>query len=327
MCYIIMILCTIDYENVFLNEPITMEEVQYAIQKLKSGKAAGSDRICNEILKQPPFSEPVCAFLKTCFTRGVAPTLWVKSIINPIPEDLSKCIFTPLKYMGISLLCTISKVYSSILSVRINNYCDILNIFVEEQNGFRQNRSYIYHIFSITTMVKNYICDYKHAFCAFIDFKKAFDIINRDLLFYRLLSYNIDGKIFKAINSLYKDTVSTVKINNCITEYFDVLHGVKQGDNLSSSSTLFNLFINNLASQIKELNCGIQIGIEQVSILLYADDIVILSYSEKGLQSMLTYLNKWCMQWCLDINALRSNIIHFRPKKVPIFRFDFFYLY
>ena len=33
---------------------------------------------------------------------------------------------------------------------------------------------------------------------------------------------------------------------------------------------------------------------------------------------MLTYLIKWCMQWCLDINVLKSNIIHFRPKKVPI---------
>ena len=46
-------ICTIDYENVFINEPITIEEVQYAIQKLKSGKAAGIDRICNAILKQP----------------------------------------------------------------------------------------------------------------------------------------------------------------------------------------------------------------------------------------------------------------------------------
>ena len=42
-------ICTIDYENVFLNEPITLEEVQNAIQKLKSGNAAGIDRICNEI--------------------------------------------------------------------------------------------------------------------------------------------------------------------------------------------------------------------------------------------------------------------------------------
>ena len=38
---------------------------------------------------------------------------------------------------------------------------------------------------------------------------------------------------------------------------------------------------------------------------------------------MLTYLNKWCIQWCLDINVLKSNIIHFRPKKVPISQFVF----
>ena len=38
---------------------------------------------------------------------------------------------------------------------------------------------------------------------------------------------------------------------------------------------------------------------------------------------MLTYLNKWCMQWCLDINVLKSNIINVRPKKVPISQFVF----
>ena len=78
-----------------------------------------------------------------------------KSINNQIPKDLSKCIFTLKNYRGISLFRTLSKVYWSILSVRINNYCDILNIFVEEQNGFRQNRSCIANILSITTMVKN----------------------------------------------------------------------------------------------------------------------------------------------------------------------------
>ena len=182
---------------------------------LLSRNNADINKICNEIVKQPLFLEPT--FLKTCLNGGVAHTLWVKSIINPIPKDLSKCIFTPLNYRGISLLYTLSQVYSSILSARINNYCDILNIFIEEQNGFRHNRSCIDHIFSITTIVKNYISDYKHVFCAFIDFKKAFDSINRDLLFYRLLSYNIDGKIFKTIKSLYKDTVSTVKINDYIT--------------------------------------------------------------------------------------------------------------
>ena len=45
----------------------------------------------------------------------------------------------------------------------------------------------------------------------------------------------------EVISCTYKDTVSTVKINDYIIEYFDVLHGVKQGGNLSP--TLFNLFI------------------------------------------------------------------------------------
>ena len=159
--------------------------------------------------------------------------------------------------------------------------------------------------------MKIYICVYKHVFCAFIDFKKAFGSINRHLLFYRIVSYNIDGKIFEAIKSLYKDTVSIVKINDYYTtEYVDV-------------PTLFNLFINNIASQIKELQYSIKIGIEQVSTLLYADNIVLLFDSENGLQSMLTYLSKWYMQWRLDIKVLKYNIIHFRPKKVPISQFVF----
>ena len=54
-------------------------------------------------------------------------------------------------------MCTISNVCSNILSFRINNYCDILNIFVDEQNGYRQNSSCTDHIFSITTIVKIYI--------------------------------------------------------------------------------------------------------------------------------------------------------------------------
>ena len=59
-------ICTIDYENVFLNEPIAMDGVQYAIQKLKSGKEAGIDKICNDIL--------MCIF-ENMFHQGCCPHL------------------------------------------------------------------------------------------------------------------------------------------------------------------------------------------------------------------------------------------------------------
>ena len=63
-------ICTIDYENIFLNEPITICHTQ-----LKSGKAVGIDRILIEILKQPLFIEPVCAFFENMFQQGCCPHL------------------------------------------------------------------------------------------------------------------------------------------------------------------------------------------------------------------------------------------------------------
>ena len=114
----------INVENVFLNEPIALYEIQNAAKKLKPEKAAGVDMLCNEILKQPQLLQSIYLLLRTCFEKGVAPTIWGKSIITPIPKDKSKCIYTPLNYRGISLLCTISKLYSSILYGRINDYCD-----------------------------------------------------------------------------------------------------------------------------------------------------------------------------------------------------------
>ena len=106
-----------------------------------------------------------------------------------------------------------------------------------------------------------------------------------------------------------------------ITDYFDITSGVRQGDSISA--TLFSLFINDLAIEIKNLNQGVLINDFQVSVLLYADDIVFLSESENGLQCMLNYLNDWCKTWQLDINEAKSNIVHFRKPTWPRTEFEF----
>ena len=59
-------------------------------------------------------------------------------------------------------------------------------------------------------------------YCAFIDFKKAFDYINREILLYKLFGYNIDGRVFKTINGLYNESRSCIKINNIYTYFFNV---------------------------------------------------------------------------------------------------------
>lgn len=92
----------------------------------------------------------------------------------------------------------------------------------------------------------------------------------------------------------------------------EILSGVRQGD---LSPTLFNFYINDLASGIKNLNLGIPIDDQNnVNILPYADDIVLLAENEKNLQQILDHLYNCCLEWKLEINEDKTNLVHFRKN-------------
>ena len=65
------------------------------------------------------------------------------------------------------------------------------------------------------------------------------------------------------------------------------------------------------------LNIGIKIDNDIVCVLLYADDIVLLSENEQDLQILLTNLNDWCNKNDMDIDNSKSNVIHIRTESVP----------
>ena len=111
------------------------------------------------------------------------------------------------------------------------------------------------------------------------------------------------------------------KLNNLLSQWFEVNIGVRQGDNLSP--TLFSIFINDLAVEIKKMRLGVSNGNNKVSILLYAGDIAIVSENEINLQLMLNRLHKWCQNWFLTINTDKSQIVHFRKKRKKRSDFSF----
>ena len=90
---------------------------------------------------------------------------------------------------------------------------------------------------------------------------------------------------------------------------------MRQGGILSP--TLFNIFINDLVENNKELNLGIKLGDIHLSILLYADDIAVIVENKKHLQSMLNYVDRWCNKWKLVINSMKSQVVHFRKRRRP----------
>ena len=78
------------------------------------------------------------------------------------------------------------------------------------------------------------------------------------------------------------------------------------------SPLLFNLFINGLVVYLKTLDLGIRVGDETLSIMLYADDIVLLAESAAELQLLLDALHDWCGRNDMVVNTAKSNVVHFR---------------
>ena len=90
-------------------------------------------------------------------------------------------------------------------------------------------------------------------------------------------------------------------MNERYTETFHMRSGVKQGDNLSP--TVFAMYLNDLAVEVKSLDCGIDFDGRQVSILLYADDIVLLASNKSSLQKQLDAIYYWCRKWRMEFNT------------------------
>lgn len=131
-------------------------------------------------------------------------------------------------------------------------------------------------------------------------------------MLFKLLSSGISGKFYNAIKALYRDPIACVQVNNLRMDWFPTPSGVKQGDLLSPS--LFALYINELAQEIKQVNLGVPIEDMNLSILLYADDIILIAENEVNLQNMLNIMNSWCSKWRLAINSEKTQIVHFRKK-------------
>ena len=182
-----------------LNKDLSFQEVSVAVNKAKDGKAYME--IPNEALKRPLAMKLLHNFFNMCFQHGLSPTDWDFSNIIPIPKK-DKDQRDPLNNRCITIMCCIAKIYSSVITARIQTFIEKNDLLADEQNGFRANRSCIDHIFSLVTILRNRKAQGKATFICFIDYKKAFDSVDRNLLLFKLSKIGIVGKVYNAIRSL-----------------------------------------------------------------------------------------------------------------------------
>lgn len=329
----------ISENNLELNSEITEPEVLKCLNSLKLNKACASDLILNEFLKYSR-SNMLTAFTKlfnVIFNTGFIPEAWSQGIISPIYKNKGDRS-SPDNYRGITILSCFGKLFTAVLNNRLNKYLENMNILCEEQAGFRKDYSTIDHIFNLKCLIDLYLFRGRKLYCAFIDYKKAFDSVNRAYLWQKLLSNNIDGKMFKIIHGLYANAKSCVKINHMKSTPFLSNVGVRQGENLSP--VLFSLFLNDLSdfishaynglnditAQARELLSDDDIEIYlKLYILLYADDTVIFAEDEYELQAALNAMFLYCKSWHLEVNPSKTKITVFSNRKVkdlPVFTYN-----
>ena len=306
-----------DMEDVHINgcidRPISKEEVLMAIRKLKNRKSAGPDGIIGELIKHSneQMIDFFVKFFNTLFDKGVYPENWMESIILPLFQKGD--VNNPNNYRGISLSDVSSKVFGSIINRRLQEWVEENNITNEYQAGFKKGYSTIDHMFTLLALVQKQFSFNRKLYVAFIDFQKAFDSINRSLLWSILLKNGINGKLFRCVKSMYENVKCKVRSGARFTEFINCTAGVKQGD--VCSPVLFSVFINELALEV--INNGkhgamLSYTAFELFILLLADDVILLSETVVGLQNQLNTLCRKSSSLQLKINMDKSNIIVFR---------------
>ena len=244
-----------DTDNSMLNLRITTEDIKNVLNPAKRGKATRNDDIPIEVLNNDLCISYMVVLFNTCFSRGIMPEEWSRGIINPILKNPEADVRDPNNYRGItisdSITSSVYKLYCQILNHRLTAWSEVNIVLCDEQNGFRPGRCTIDHVDKITNVLENRLKKKIGTFAAFIDFFKAYDRFNRELLWHKLSKLGISRRFLASLESLYKNVKCTVRVNGQQTDWCDVNCGLKQGCILSTM--LFNLFINNLTRHINDV--------------------------------------------------------------------------
>jgi len=232
-------------------------------------------------------------------------------------------------YRLIALSSIISKVMSRVLNRRIYDWMEKNDLIPDQQYGFRAHRGCPEAAWVLSEVVQGRIDEKKATFLCFVDVKKAYDRVRRNMMFVKLHRQKVSGKLFRMVREWYRDNQSRIEVEGLVSEWIDRLIGLQQG--CVMSPILFSIFINGLAFQLESQGYGVRVRGHWVGSLFYADDIVLLATSQEELQKMMAIVSAFCDTWCLSINnsANKTEVMECgraaHISKSPMYRPSFCY--
>ena len=139
------------------------------------------------------------------------------------------------------MLSSLEKLFTLILNNTLIFGAKSYDISIEEQAGFRSIRSIVDNIFVLHSSITSALQNGNKLSCAFLDFRKAFDYLNRDCIWFKLLDYGLRGNILKVSPSMYCEAKTRVRYGEETSNTFNSFLRVRQGESLSP--LLFSMYV------------------------------------------------------------------------------------
>lgn len=292
-------------ESFFLH-PVTTNDVECAIKKLKNSHSSGYDCISNSLLKAMSqyVSTPLSHIINISFSEGIFPE--ALKLAKIIPVFKKGCHESMENYRPISLISSFSKIIESTVNSFLLTYLSVHGVFQPFQHGFLRGRDVNTALDEyLNTVITSY--DKRNACIGlFIDFRKAFDYVDRKILLDKLETYGVRGVALQWFKSYLSGRTQYVEVCGAVSSVLNSDTGVPQGSILGP--TLFLIYINDLAFCFDNYDSNI-------TLINYADDtnILITGESENTViakaKETLLRIHQWSADNKLYINEDKTNII------------------
>ena len=215
-----------------------------------------------------------------CFDNACCPSVWNTSYLLTLYKGKGDTS-DPNSARGIALQSRRLNSYYYILDRRMYKWAEWSEVFPDEQHGFRVNRSTETAIRVLQSITSDTLSEAKTPlYVAFVDFAKAFDSIDRTLLFGKLKCCGISTKCVKALWPLIIENVVQIISARNVSDKILQTKGIPQGQCLSPH--LYSIFTADMPTAIKHETVDIR-----TQCIVYADDLAICCHSVKSLQACL----------------------------------------
>ena len=281
-------------ESLYL-KPVTCEEINNILVSLKD-TACGWDSISAVVLRLSSqfIVQPLSYICNLSLTKGIFPDQL--KLANVIPLYIADDPMLFNHYRPVSLLCVLSKIFEKVMYSRILDFLETFKIIYDNQFGFRKKCSTYMALMILMDKITKSLENGEFIIGVFLDFSKAFDTVNHDVLLQKLHHYGIRGSALKWFQSYLSDRQQYITYNGEESSKKAINCGVPQGSILGP--LLLIIYINDLSNVCQHMMS-----------LLFADDTNLFQSGKDVIQLQqeveadLNRISEW-----LKINKLSLNI-------------------